>query len=73
MISWFNERILNISEQSNVIAEAYLKEHRESLRNDIENLYKSLSKIAYVLSSILVHEGSASYGHYFAYIFDPLK
>ena len=44
MKSWFNERILNISEQSNVIAEAYLKEHRESLRNDILSISKELDE-----------------------------
>ncbi len=36
-------------------------------------MYETLDATAYNLSSILIHEGSASYGHYFSYIFDPYK
>jgi ubiquitin carboxyl-terminal hydrolase 25/28 len=47
-----------------------------NLNESIIKLYKTLDETtwpAYNLSSILIHEGSASYGHYFSYIYDPYK
>ena len=45
----------------------------EELRARIEKITQTLNRTAYELSSILIHEGSAQWGHYYAYIFDPYK
>ena len=34
MKAWFNEKILDTTEQSNMVADAYLKEHQENIKND---------------------------------------
>eukprot|EP01016_Furgasonia_blochmanni_P000607 TRINITY_DN10165_c0_g1_i11.p1 TRINITY_DN10165_c0_g1~~TRINITY_DN10165_c0_g1_i11.p1 ORF type:complete len:438 (+),score=99.94 TRINITY_DN10165_c0_g1_i11:105-1418(+) len=41
-----------------------------SFQEKIEELYKDLKKHKYILLSILIHEGNAELGHYYAYIHD---
>ncbi len=50
-----------------------LEELEKSLKKDKEeyhNIYSSMKKYKYFLSSILVHDGRADSGHYYSYIYD---
>lgn len=52
---------------------AKLEELENSLKKDKEeyqNIYSNMKKYKYLLSSILIHDGSADSGHYYSYIFD---
>lgn len=52
---------------------AKLEELEKSLKKDKEeyqNIYSNMKKYKYLLSSILIHDGSADSGHYYSYIFD---
>ena len=44
MKGWFNDRVLRIAEQSNVVAEAYLKEHQESIKYDALAMSKEINE-----------------------------
>ena len=44
MKGWFNDKILRLAEQSNVVAEAYLKEHQESIKNDALGISKEINQ-----------------------------
>jgi len=44
MKSWFNDRILHLAEQSNIVAEAYLKEHHENIKNDALSISKEIDQ-----------------------------
>ncbi len=44
MKAWFNDRILKISEQSNVIAKAYLEEHKQNIKNDVKAISKEIDE-----------------------------
>uniref|UniRef100_A0A8C4SZX1 Ubiquitin specific peptidase 28 n=1 Tax=Erpetoichthys calabaricus TaxID=27687 RepID=A0A8C4SZX1_ERPCA len=49
-----------------------LKDNIETIKNTLENIYSDdqFCQVPYRLHAILVHEGQASAGHYWAYIFD---
>ena len=42
MKGWFNERVLRIAEQSNIIADAYYKEHLQSIKSDASTMGKEI-------------------------------
>ena len=42
MKTWFNDKVLTIAEQSNTIANSYLKEHRQNLRSDALSMAKEI-------------------------------
>ena len=44
MKGWFNDKILRLAEQSNIVAEAYLKEHQESIKNDALAISKEINQ-----------------------------
>ena len=44
MKGWFNDKILHLAEQSNIVAEAYLKEHQESIKNDALAISKEINQ-----------------------------
>ena len=44
MKGWFNERVLRIAEQSNIIAEAYYKEHLQSIKTDASAMGKEIDE-----------------------------
>ena len=44
MKSWLNDRVLRIAEESNIVAEAYLKEHRENIKNDALAMSQELNE-----------------------------
>jgi len=44
MKSWFNERVLKIAEESNIVAEAYLKEHRKNIKSDALAMSKEINQ-----------------------------
>ena len=44
MKGWFNDKILKIAEQSNIIAEAYLKEHQAQIKKDALSKSKDLDQ-----------------------------
>jgi len=44
MKSWLNDRMLRVAEQSNIIADAYLKERQENIRNDVLTMSKEIDK-----------------------------
>ena len=44
MKAWFNDRVLKISEQSNVIANAYLKEHQQNIKSDVKAISKEIDE-----------------------------
>ena len=44
MKGWFNDKILKIAEQSNIIAEAYLKEHQAQIKKDALSISKDLDQ-----------------------------
>ena len=44
MKGWFNNNILHMTEQSNIVAEAYLKEHQESIKNDALTISKEIDQ-----------------------------
>ena len=44
MKAWFNDRVLRIAEQSNIVAEAYLKEHQESIKSDALTMSKEIDE-----------------------------
>ena len=64
----FNE-ILKITEQLKLkITE--LEKKISEINEKLSNLYKDYQESSYFLHSILIHEGAALSGHYYAYIFD---
>ena len=44
MKGWFNERVLRIAEQSNMIADAYYKEHIQSIKSDASTMGKEIDE-----------------------------
>ena len=44
MKSWFNDRVLRIAEQSNIVAEAYLKEYQQNIKNDALAMSKDIDE-----------------------------
>ncbi len=44
MKTWFSDKILRVFEQSNIVADAYLDEHRENLRSDIIGISQEINK-----------------------------
>ena len=44
MKGWFNDKILRMAEQSNIVAEAYLKEYRENIRKDALAMSKEIDE-----------------------------
>ena len=42
MKGWFNERVLHIAEQSNIVAEAYYKEHLQNIKTDASIMGKEI-------------------------------
>ena len=44
MKAWFNDRVFRIAEQSNIVAEAYLKEHQESIKSDALTMSKEIDE-----------------------------
>ena len=44
MKAWFNDKILDTTEQSNMVAEAYLKEYQENIKNDALEISKELNQ-----------------------------
>ena len=44
MKGWFNDKILRMAEQSNIVAEAYLKEYQENIRNDALAMSKEIDE-----------------------------
>ena len=44
MKGWFNDKMLSMTEQSNSIAEAYLKEHQENIKNDALAISKEINE-----------------------------
>ena len=44
MKGWFNDKILRMAEQSNIVAEAYLKEYQENIRKDALAMSKEIDE-----------------------------
>ena len=44
MKGWFNERVLRIAEQSNIVAEAYYKEHLQNIKSDASTMGKEIDE-----------------------------
>ena len=44
MKAWFNDKVLRIAEQSNIVAEAYLKEYRENIKKDALAMSKEIDE-----------------------------
>ena len=44
MKGWFNDKMLSMTEQSNSIAEAYLKEHQENIKSDALAISKEINE-----------------------------
>jgi len=44
MKGWFNERVLHIAEQSNIVAEAYYKEHLQNIKSDASTMGKEIDE-----------------------------
>ena len=44
MKGWFNDKILRMAEQSNIVAQAYLKEYRENIRKDALAMSKEIDE-----------------------------
>ena len=41
---------------------------KKEIKEDINNIYKPIEKNKYKLKGVLIHEGSAQFGHYYTYI-----
>ena len=44
MKGWFNERVLRIAEQSNIVAEAYYKEYLQNIKSDASTMGKEIDE-----------------------------
>ena len=44
MKGWFNERVLRIAEQSNIVAEAYYKEYLQNIKGDASTMGKEIDE-----------------------------
>ena len=44
MKGWFNDKILRIAEESNIVAEAYLKEHQQNIKSDALIISKEINE-----------------------------
>ena len=44
MKNWFNDRVLKITEQSNIVADAYLKEYQEKIKSDALIISKDIDE-----------------------------
>ena len=44
MKAWFNDKVLLLAEQSNTVAEAYLKEYQENIKNDALAMSKEIDE-----------------------------
>ncbi|KAG0183416.1 ubiquitin-specific protease ubp2 [Apophysomyces sp. BC1021] len=45
----------------------------QDLRSRIRSQYKDLTKLAYRIHAVFIHQGQANYGHYWVYIYDKPK